>query len=167
MIEYTLERYLTEQRFVEAVEKSGVDVQAYSTDHETLHKKRGLVKIRYRNLKVEGGIRLPVDECKAARVCEALRDMYCIAKRYVADFPQVRPVIARTNELLSLEECALKDAAKMPLFAQASVNKARADTQAYFVSLTPEQRTFVKKCFGERVKPYLSGSGRVKAATQN
>jgi len=167
MMEYTLERYLTEQRFVETVEKSGLDVQAYSTDAETLHKKRELVKMRYPNLTVEGGLRLPVDECKAARVCEALKDMYNLAKRFVAEFPQVRPVIARTNELLSLEERALNGAAKMPLFEQASVNKARADAQAYFAGLTPEQRKIVKKHFGERVKPYLSGSGRVKAATQN
>lgn len=165
MMEYTLERYLIEQRFVEAVDTSGVDITVYSTDPDSIVKKRELVKKRYRNLTVEGGVRLPVDECKASRVCEALRDMYGIAKRFIADFAQMRELISRTNDVLSLEERALRESAKMPLFAQASLDKARADIQTYFVGLTPEQKRIVKSAFGPRVKPYLSGSGRVKAQT--
>ena len=162
MPEYTLEEYGRRQSFVEAVDKSHTDVNDLFSKGEVLHQKRELLSMRYKNLIVEGGKRLPLSECNASRVCAALQHEYDVSNRFVDSFDDCRQLICRTNEVLSLEERALAEAARMPLFSQSTVSNAELQIRAYVTGLTPEQLKFVKAHLGHRIKQYLTKSGTSK-----
>ena len=163
MPEYTLEEYGRRQRFIDAVNSRDIDVNNLkSNDYDVLNRKRELLGMLYKRLKVEGGQLLPLEECDSSRVCAALKNEYCLSVRFVAEFSTVRQLIVQTNEKLSLEDRAQREAAKMPLFATTALDTVRACVQNYFAGLTPEQRKVVKIHFGQRVKQYLTNSGRLK-----
>ena len=162
-MEYTLEDFARRQRFLEATESNGIDPHSKTLDQESLNKKREVWRVLYGGMHVEGtSDTLPVAECRAARVNAAFLAEYGRSQRFVAEFHVVRPLIAKTNELLDLEERARREAARMPLFATAVLDKVHEDVRDYFAQLTREQRTMVTTHFGKRVKQYLSKSGRIK-----
>lgn len=164
MMEYTLEEYQRRERFLAAVESSGIDPTKLHNDPGSVAKKRELWTLLYRGMTCEGShTPLPVGECRAARVNAAFLAEFERSKRYVAEFPIARPLIAKTHELLDLEDLAVREAANLPLFGQPKLDKARADISDYFGGLTAEQRKIVKGAFGRRVAQYLSSSGMVKA----
>jgi len=155
---YSIDNYFRFKRFVDAVDKSNVDVSDVSTHNSAIiDEKRDLLGLLHNCLIGVGGVRLPLAECNPCRVSYALKSEYLRAKKAVEFYDGVceRNIISNVNNLLSLEARARCVFDESPLFDNGSLAAVQNDIADYLCGLSRDERKYVGEVFGDRIKQYL------------